>query len=386
MDISSVISSSVAQTVATTGSQRVVFSIIPPTTASSIEISGLGQLLSASTLFETGNSNAANQAGFPAVLAATQIFANALNNFLQTDSLQNASAGSPGNQFMQALNTQTTAGSEKSIIASLSGIGINYQAPVSQNDTGRMTIDFKTLQSAFNTNPAGTTSLLAQATQSIGQFAAKFRTLFTPLNNLAQNSQPAAATAAAISGTTVTPGTAATPATAGTNATATTETAAAITSATAATSAARIAIATAATALTASEIAATTAQPATTALPSTTQATSGSTATPTASSLPIVATPATLLTATAVPAAALPAATSARTGIITPTETRANVISPVINASDPAIAAAIASYHLIDGIFDTAKPHDEGLAPATYSYSKIGPVAPIQPIRLDLHA
>jgi hypothetical protein len=383
MDISSVISSSVAQTVATTGSQRVVFSIIPPTTASSIEISGLGQLLSASTLFETGNSNAANQAGFPAVLAATQIFANALNNFLQTDSLQNASAGSPGNQFMQALNTQTTAGSEKSIIASLSGIGINYQAPVSQNDTGRMTIDFKTLQSAFNTNPAGTTSLLAQATQSIGQFAAKFRTLFTPLNNLAQNSQPAAATAAAISAT---PGTAATPATARTNATATTETAAAITSATAATSAARIAIATAATALTASEIAATTAQPATTALPSTTQATSGSTATPTASSLPIVATPATLLTATAVPAAALPAATSARTGIITPTATRANVISPVINASDPAIAAAIASYHMIDGIFDAAKPHNEGLAPATYSYSKIGPVAPIQPIRLDLHA
>jgi hypothetical protein len=357
MDISSVISSSVAQTVATTGSQRVVFSIVPPATASSVEISGLGQLLSASTLFETGISNAANQAGFPAVLAATQIFVDALNNFLQTDSLQNASAGSPGNQFMQVLNTPASSG--KSIIASLSGIGINYQPAASQNDTGRMSIDFKTLQSAFNVSPTGTGSLLTKATLSIGQFATKFTTLFTPLNNPAPNSQPAAATAAT-SGTTVTPGTAA--------------------------SAATIAIATAATALTASEIAATTAQPATTALPSTTQATSGSTATPTASSLPIVATPATLLTATAVPAAALPAATSARTGIITPTATRANVISPVINASDPAIAAAIASYHMIDGIFDAAKPHNEGLAPATYSYSKIGPVAPIQPIRLDLHA
>jgi hypothetical protein len=380
MDISSVISSSVAQTVATTGSQRVVFSIVPPATASSVEISGLGQLLSASTLFETGISNAANQAGFPAVLAATQTFVDTLNNFLQTDSLQNASAGSPGNQFMQVLNTPASSG--KSIIASLSGIGINYQPAASQNDTGRMSIDFKTLQSAFNVSPTGTGSLLTRATLSIGQFAAKFTTLFTPLNNLAANSQPAAATAAT-SGTTVTPGTAAT---AATNATATTETAAAITSATAAASAATIAIATAATALTASEIATTTARPATTALPSTTQTASGSATAPTASSLPIASAPAALSTATAVPAAALPAATSASTGNIAPTATRAYVTSPVINAGDPAIAAAIASYHMIDGIFDTAKPHDEGLAPATYSYSKIGPVAPIQPIRLDLHA
>lgn len=382
MDISSVISSSVAQTVAAVGSQRVIFSVVPPTTASSVEISGLGQLLSASTLFETGISNATNQAGFPAVLAATQIFVDAFNNFLQTDSLQNASAGPLGNLFMQMLNTQTTAGSGKSIIASLSGIGINYQPAASQNDTGRMSIDFKTLQSAFNVSPTGTGSLLTQATQSIGQFAAKFTTLFTPLNNLAPNSQSAAATAAT-SGTTVTPGTAAT---AGTNATATTETAAAITSATAAASAATIAVATAATALTASEIATTTAQPATTALPSTTQTASGSATAPTASSLPIASAPAALSTATAVPAAALPAATSASTGNIAPTSTRAYVTSPVINASDPAIAAAIASYHMIDGIFDTAKPHDEGLAPATYSYSKIGPVAPIQPLSLDLHA
>ena len=378
MDISSVISSSVAQTVATTGSQRVVFSIVPPATASSVEISGLGQLLSASTLFETGISNAANQAGFPTVLAATQIFVDALNNFLQTDSLQNASAGSPGNQFMQVLNTPASSG--KSIIASLSGIGINYQPAASQNDTGRMSIDFKTLQSAFNVSPTGTGSLLTKATLSIGQFAAKFTTLFTPMNNPAPNSQPVAATAAT-SGTTVTPGTAAT---AGTNATATTETAAAITSATAAASAATIA--TAATALTASEMAATTAQPATTALPSTTQTASGSATVPTASSLPIASAPAALSTATAVPAATLPAATSASTGNIAPTSTRAYVTSPVINASDPAIAAAIASYHMVDGIFDTAKPHDEGLAPATDSYSKIGPVAPIQPLRLDLHA
>jgi len=378
MDISSVISSSVAQTVATTGSQRVVFSIVPPATASSVEISGLGQLLSASTLFETGISNAANQAGFPTDLAATQIFVDALNNFLQTDNLQNASAGSPGNQFMQVLNTPASSG--KSIIASLSGIGINYQPAASQNDTGRVSIDFKTLQSAFNVSPTGTGSLLTKAILSIGQFAAKFTTLFTPMNNPAPNSQPVAATAAT-SGTTVTPGTAAT---AGTNATATTETAAAITSATAAASAATIA--TAATALTASEMAATTAQPATTALPSTTQTASGSATVPTASSLPIASAPAALSTATAVPAATLPAATSASTGNIAPTSTRAYVTSPVINASDPAIAAAIASYHMVDGIFDTAKPHDEGLAPATDSYSKIGPVAPIQPLRLDLHA
>jgi hypothetical protein len=86
------------------------------------------------------------------------------------------------------------------------------------------------------------------------------------------------------------------------------------------------------------------------------------------------------------PATALPTTTPTGAETIAPIAALTNFVSPIINATDPAIAAAIASYHMIDGIFDTGKPHDEGLVPDTYSYSKIGPVAPVQPVRLDLHA
>lgn len=67
------------------------------------------------------------------------------------------------------------------------------------------------------------------------------------------------------------------------------------------------------------------------------------------------------------------------------TAATAATLNPVVDAANPAVAAAIAAYHMVDGIFDTSKPHDEGIAPGAKPYSQTLPIAPVAPVRLDLY-
>ena len=304
MDISSVTAPLSLDTVAATGWQHAVYSPAAPTSTDTVNISAAGKLLSASTLFEV------NQTDFATVAVATQYFVDAFNNFLQSDSLQSTTGGALNSPFMQVLNAGTN-------IFSLSATGFSMA-------TGQITVDYNALQAAFNANPAGTISLLAQATLSIAQLAAQFTTLAAQLNSLSQMPLPSATSPAG------------TPAqTAATAPTQPTTTAAA--------TAAPTAAATTATA------AATT--PATTAVPTATAA-----------------------------IAALTAAAATLPG------NAANLVSTTVNSADPAVAAAIASYRMTDGSFDMAKPHDKGPAPKTPAYSEITSIAPVLPVILNLHA
>jgi hypothetical protein len=61
------------------------------------------------------------------------------------------------------------------------------------------------------------------------------------------------------------------------------------------------------------------------------------------------------------------------------------LINPLIDSSNPAIAAAIAAYHMVDGIFDTAWPHDGG-APPEIDYKEIRAISGMGRIKLDLTA
>jgi hypothetical protein len=218
------------QSIAAIGPQLVVFSVVTPTSTSSytVDISSLGSLLAASALFE-------NQTGFSNISTATQSFVSAYNVFLQDMALQ-------ANLTEQLLNAGTN----------LSGIGIALQG------NNQLTIDLNALQSAYNANPSGTTTQLAEATQTIGQLAT------------------------AIS-----------------------------------------------------------------------------------SPVPQIAAATTAATTAATPAVQVP-------------------VSFTINSADPAVAAAIASYHVIDGIFDMDKPHDERTKPRAPDYSESGPVAPVKPASLNL--
>jgi len=58
----------------------------------------------------------------------------------------------------------------------------------------------------------------------------------------------------------------------------------------------------------------------------------------------------------------------------------------MIDASNPAVAAAIAAYRVAERIFDSSKHANEEFSLPFPGYSEILPVAAIQPIRLDLYA
>jgi hypothetical protein len=100
----------------------------------------------------------------------------------------------------------------------------------------------------------------------------------------------------------------------------------------------------------------------------------------------LTATPITvgLLVTTTLPAT--PAAVAATPTTIVPAAIPQSLINPIIDASNPAVAAAIAAYHVIDGIFDSSKPRIETNPESFPGYSEIRPVAPTQPVKLNLYA
>ncbi len=307
MDISPVNAPSGLESVAAIGTQ--IYSPSAPASLSdTVDISAAGRLLSASTLFEA----AASTNDFAAVTVATQYFADAYNNFLQSGILQSSASGALDLPFVQALSTSLN-------ISGLSAIGISLT-------TGELTVDYQALQAAFIANPSGTVSLLAQAALSTGQFAAQFTALSAQLNSLSQLPLPAASAVAPApaAGTAVTTPAAST-------------------------------------------------QSATT--PATPTAITSSPASTTVTTVPATTTAATAIASTI----ATPVTAAAQAMNVNPP-------GPItVNSADPAVAAAIASYHVIDGIFDMAKPHDKGPAPKTPVYSEIGTITPVQPVMLNLH-
>lgn len=221
MSISNVMSSSIFQTglFDTASAQPVSYLYIPTTgtidpatpSASIVDISALGNLLSVAASLADGmlQRAATSPGGFATIVAATQLFIDAFNSFLQSGSniLQNTAGVSLGSQLVKALNAQSTAasGDGKSLSARLASVGIEFQAPTSLNDAGQLTIDAKVLQAAFNTDPAGTTSLLTQMIQSVGQLAAQFTGLLVQLENQTRIGTPQSSPAtAAANGTAAT--------------------------------------------------------------------------------------------------------------------------------------------------------------------------------------
>lgn len=384
MNISPVISPSILQTglFTTASAQPVAYSINPPatTSASVVDISWPGKLLSVASIFGDGVSQSAatSQGSFATVVATTQLFVDVFNSFLQSgsDNLQNPAGGSFDSLFMQVLNSQATAtsGDGKSIVTQLAEAGIDYQAPSILNKTGQMTVDLTALQSAFNADPIGTSSLLAQAIQSIGPLAT------AALNGVLPTTTTTLYTAAPTATTTTAtlPLFTATASLTATEQLATTAqpTATALISATESLSAAEL--------LTTAEQLTTAAQPTTVPeLPTTT--TEPTVATPLAATTTVVATAPqiTSLPTTATVSITAVAAAPTVEAVVT-TATPSTFVNPLFVATDPATAAAIAAYHLVDGILDTGMPHVDGHSTAANTY-KIWAVANIRPIKLDLH-
>jgi len=91
-----------------------------------------------------------------------------------------------------------------------------------------------------------------------------------------------------------------------------------------------------------------------------------------------------LPTATTLPAA--PVTVAPPPTNVAPTATPQILVSTIVDANNPAVAAAIAAYHVVDGIFDSSKPHGEANPASFPGYSEIRSVAPVQTVKLDLYA
>lgn len=446
-----------------------------------VDISALGQLLSATSIFESGilQTTATTPSGFATLATATQLFVDAFNGFLQSGSnnLLNPPGLSLGNLFAQALASRTTSNGT-SVIASLSSVGINFVPPLLPNGAGQLTIDLQSLQSAFNADPVGTSSVLSQAIQSIGQLAVEISNTAVQLENLTQigssltlavtagelTNATAITTASLIAASTTpqtttellsTTGTPVTTAQTATELLATAAPSIAANPLVATTTPATTALPTTAV-LGAAELPTTTvstkAQPATalpattttpsiavtpsatittpvtTALPTVTEvlAVNGPTAAPVATQNTIelpttataqivtsVSTTTTIVTAlptataqlpaavtpaapasTEVPFTATPATTPAVSALpttpLTTPPTTSNVtpttlINRAADASDPAIAAAIMAYHLVDGIIDTGARHYTRPPAAFTGRDEVQRISPIHRTRIDLH-
>ncbi|MEI7455166.1 MAG: hypothetical protein WCK93_00460 [Nitrosomonadales bacterium] len=473
MEISAVTSSPnpVNSIFATTSTQRVAFSIVTPvaTSSTSVDISALGQLLSATSILNQTLAASDSTASFGTVVAVTQQLVDAFNTFLQSQ--QTTSGISIGSLFEQMLSASGTTGAGESILSSLSGVGVNFQAATSQDVPAQMTIDFQQLQAAYTTDQAGTVATLLAVSQSIGQFAAQLAgavaqaDMLTQLGTLQAEAINAAGAVSSSAGTNTTVFGAAVSSKAGTEASGTTAsgTTASGTTASGTTASGTTASGTTVSGTTVSgtTVSGTTASgttaSGTTASGTTVSGTtvSGTTASGTTASgttvsattvsgtagtvigTPISGTPGatvsasveagppvlsaavpgtvatatsatidTALTAgvTAVPVAltlptlaessglllnpsiALPATQNAVIQASVANIARSStLINPLIDSSNPAIAAAIAAYHMVDGIFDTTWPHDGG-APPPINFSEIRAIAGIGRIKLDLTA
>lgn len=201
MNVSPVISSAIGPTSAAS------FPLVYPsatrattdTVASSVvELSAPGKLLAAASAI---SNPPAAQGSFASAASEAQTFTDTFNGLMQYiyDVLQNIafqppSAPSLATLLLQTLNTQQPAVNGQSFVASLASIGIASQTPAVLNPSGSMTVDFNTLQSAFNADQGETLSLISQAHQSLGQLASA---LVGAPNTLAQTGGAVAAPAPA---------------------------------------------------------------------------------------------------------------------------------------------------------------------------------------------
>jgi hypothetical protein len=174
----------------TTAAQEQLVGLLGGSTT--VDLSGIGQLLSATDVFQNALSNlhpGSTTSGlgqnfgtdFASLAAEAQNFVDAFNNLQSNLTFLQGPFGTLSGeplaaQFSQTLNTQATLpiANGTSAPTSLAEIGIEFQSPSATAVGGTLSIDLQTLQSAFESNPTGTFSVLTQAVQSFGDVGATF--------------------------------------------------------------------------------------------------------------------------------------------------------------------------------------------------------------------
>jgi hypothetical protein len=158
-----------------------------------VELSGLGQLLSAAATFQdqlqslqpgTATSGGGQNFGsdLASLAAESQSLVDAFNGLQSSIANINGTSGLLGggvtgtSDLAQSLGAlaQSNYGNGDSSLTNLSQLGITYTPSLIAGNGGSLSIDLATLQSAFNTDAAGAFSLLASAANALAGQAGSF--------------------------------------------------------------------------------------------------------------------------------------------------------------------------------------------------------------------
>lgn len=154
-----------------------------------VELSGLGQALSATAAFQDqlgrlqpGTATSGGGQGFgidlPSLAAEAQSLVDAFNRlqngvsaFQRSNGFSSATSG-----LAQGLNAQAQAEFDNgdSALTRLSQIGIVFHPGAVAGSGGSLTVDMDLLEAGFAADPAGAFSLLSQATRGFGEVANRF--------------------------------------------------------------------------------------------------------------------------------------------------------------------------------------------------------------------
>lgn len=179
-------------------------------TATLVDLSGAGQLLSAAANFEnqllalrpgTTTSGGGQNFGtdFASLAAEAQNFVDAYNNFQSAITNISSTVSLPGDSLVGAaslidsLNTQAQAGFSNgtSSLTTLAQIGIAFHPSQWPGGAGSLSINLSTLQSAFNADAAGAFSLLSGAANAFSGVAGSFITQGGSQSSIAELTQAA---------------------------------------------------------------------------------------------------------------------------------------------------------------------------------------------------
>lgn len=170
-----------------------LFGLGSVTPSSTVQLSGLGLLLSSLDTFQNQIESVqqataqGQEVTLESITTAAQNFVTAFNRLGAIDNAL-TEFGSPlsgnfaANQLTNQLNNfgkqlfvaNNSTTNDTASLTTLSQIGVTLEPAATLGQVGILTVNTTSLQTAFNTNPADTTALLNQAAQQLNQLATGF--------------------------------------------------------------------------------------------------------------------------------------------------------------------------------------------------------------------
>jgi hypothetical protein len=148
-----------------------------PSALTTVDLSPLGQFLSATSLFQKkvlalqGAATSTTETPDPATIAASAVTLASAFDQLQTSAIDSNDAGALAQQSFASLFAQQSDAQTAPTRDSFAAIGLNFIAPPTPAEGDTLQIDQPVLQAALDSSPAGTAALLDTAATAFAALA-----------------------------------------------------------------------------------------------------------------------------------------------------------------------------------------------------------------------